>query len=291
MFSRLKLQAKSGLVLLFAATLVISGCRSSSDKFRKYDVDGKVIAVDSAKKKLTIAHKDIPGLMKAMTMDYTVSEDWVARQAKPGDHITASLVMDPEGAYLEKVTLTSTGTAPEASTSPMHIPDIGDVPPDLTFGNQDGKQVKLSQLRGRPVLLTFIYTRCPLPDYCIRMSDNFGLVARGLKKDNPALYDKLQMLSISIDPEFDTAPVLKNYGKSFASTVDPTFSHWQFASASPKDTRDFANYFGLSYSKEQGQITHSLRTALLDPNGKIVAIYNGNDWRPDDVIKDLKSLN
>jgi len=290
MFSRLKVQAKFGFAIMLAATLLISACRSNSDKFRKYDVDGKVIAVDSGKKKLTIAHKDIPGLMKAMTMDYTVSEDWVARQAKPGDHITASLVMDPEGAYLEKVTLTSTGTAPEASTSPMHIPDIGDIPPDLTFGNQDGKQVKLSQLRGRPLLLTFIYTRCPLPDYCIRMSDNFGLVARELKKDNPALYDKLQMLSISIDPEFDTAPVLKNYGKSFAATVDPTFSHWQFGSASPKDTRDFANYFGLSYSKEQDQIIHSLRTALLDPSGKIVAIYNGNDWRPDDVVKDLKNL-
>jgi protein SCO1/2 len=253
-------------------------------------MDGKVISVDAKNKKLVIAHKDIPGLMKAMTMDYKVNDDWVFRAAKPGDHITASLVLDPEGAYLEKVVLTSTGTAPEAGTSPLHEPQPGDQPPDLAFENQDGKKVKLSDFHGKPLLLTFIYTRCPLPDYCIRMSDNFGLVARQLKSSDSALYGKLQMLSISIDPEFDKGPVLRNYGKSFAGTVDPTFSHWQFASANPKDTRDFANYFGLSYDKQQDQIVHSLRTALLDPTGKIAFIYTGNDWRPDDVIRDLKTM-
>jgi protein SCO1/2 len=122
------------------------------------------------------------------------------------------------------------------------------------------------------------------------MSDNFGLVARQLKSADPAVYGKLQMLSLSIDPEFDKPAVLKNYGKSFAGTVDPTFTHWQFGSANPKDTRDFANYFGLSYEKEQDQIVHSLRTALIDPSGKIAALYNGNDWKPDDVIRDLKNM-
>jgi protein SCO1/2 len=84
--------------------------------------------------------------------------------------------------------------------------------------------------------------------------------------------------------------VLKNYGKSFAGNVDPTFQHWQFVLADPKDTRAFANFFGLSYEKEQDQIVHSLRTALLDSSGKIAAVYNGNDWRPDDAIKDLKKV-
>lgn len=253
-------------------------------------MDGKIVSVDAKNKKLVIAHKDIPGLMKAMTMDYKVNDDWVFKAAKPGDHITASLVLDPESAYLEKVVLTSTGTAPEASTSPLHEPQVGDQPPDLAFENQDGKHVKLSDLRGKPLLLTFIYTRCPLPDYCIRMSDNFGLVARQLKTGDPALYGKLQMLSLSIDPEFDKPVVLRNYGKSFAATVDPTFTHWQFGSANPKDTRDFANYFGLSYEKEQDQIVHSLRTTLIDPSGKIAAVYNGNDWKADDVIRDLKNM-
>lgn len=283
------LRTKIVVVLVLLATLAITSCRSK-EEFRRYDVDGKILAVDKANDKLTIAHKDIPGLMKAMTMDYKVNESWVARDAKPGDHITATLVLDPEGAYLEKVTLTSSGTTPEASTSAMHIPEVGDQPPDLAFENQDGKKLKLSELRGRPVLLTFIYTRCPLPDYCIRMSDNFGQISRQLKTKDPGVYDKLQMLSLSIDPEFDTPPVLKSYGKSFAGTVDPTFSHWQFGSATPKDTREFANYFGLSYDKEQDQIVHSLRTALLDPSGKIVAVYNGNDWRAEDVIRDVKNL-
>jgi protein SCO1/2 len=283
------LRNKIALASVLVAALTITSCRSK-EEFRRYDVDGKILAVDKANDKLTIAHKDIPGLMKAMTMDYKVNESWVMRQAKPGDHITATLVLDPEGAYLEKVTLTSSGTAPEASTSPMHIPEVGDQPPDLAFENQDGKKLKLSDLRGRPLLLTFIYTRCPLPDYCIRMSDNFGQIARQLKSKDPGAYEKLQMLSLSIDPEFDKPPVLKNYGKSFAGTVDPAFTHWQFGVASPKDTREFANYFGLSYDKEQDQIVHSLRTALLDGTGKIVAVYNGNDWRADDVVRDVQNL-
>jgi len=278
------------VVLAVLAVVSLIACRSSKQEFRRYTVDGKVLAVNNDKKTLTIAHKEIQGLMGAMTMDYSVNEGWVMRQAKPGDHITASLVMDPEGAYLENVTLTSTGTPIEASTNPLHEPVPGDVPPDFAFSNQDGKQVKLSELRGKPLLLTFIYTRCPLPDYCIRMSDNFGSIARQLKQNDPGLYGKLQMLSISIDPEFDTPPVLKNYGNSFAGTVDPKFEHWQFGSADPRQTRAFANFFGLSYDKEGDQIVHSLRTALLDPSGKIAAVYNGNDWRRDDVIRDLKKM-
>src|SRR5512146_1339548 len=281
----------TSVVLAVLAVISLAACRKSSDQFRHYTVDGKVLAVNKDKKTLTIAHKEIQGLMGAMTMDYSVNDGSVMRQAKPGDHITASLVMDPAGAYLESVTLTSTGTPIEASTNPLHEPLPGDVPPDFAFSNQDGKQVKLSDLRGKPLLLTFIYTRCPLPDYCIRMSDNFGLVARQLKQKDPGLYSKLQMLSVSIDPEFDTPPVLKDYGKSFAQTVDPKFEHWQFGSADAKETRAFANFFGLSYDKEGDQIVHSLRTALLDPSGKIAAVYNGNDWRRDDVIRDLKKMN
>jgi protein SCO1 len=250
-----------------------------------------VLAVNKDQKTLTIAHKEIPGLMGAMTMDYSVNDGWVMRAARPGDHITASLVMDPDGAYLENVVLTSTGAPIDPSTSSLHEPAPGDTPPDFTFMNQDGKQEKLSELRGKPLLLTFIYTRCPLPDYCIRMSDNFGLIARELKQNDPAVYGNLQMLSVSIDPEFDTPPVLKNYGKSFAGNVDPKFEHWQFGSATPKDTRAFANFFGLVYDNEGGQIVHSLRTALIDRSGKIAAVYNGNDWRPDDVIRDLKKMN
>jgi protein SCO1/2 len=280
----------TSVVLAALAVIALAACRKSSDQFRHYPVDGKVLAVNKDKKTLTIAHKEIPGLMGAMTMDYSVNDGWVMRAAKPGDHITASLVMDPYGAYLENVVLTSTGTPIDASTSPLHEPAPGDTPPDFAFSNQDGKQVRLSELRGKPLLLTFIYTRCPLPDYCIRMSDNFGLIARELKQNDPGLYGKLQMLSVSIDPEFDTPPVLKNYGKSFAGNVDPKFEHWEFGSASPKETRAFANFFGLSYDKEGDQIVHSLRTALIDPSGKIAAVYNGNDWRPEDVIRDLKKL-
>ena len=117
-------------------------------------MDGKVISVDAKNKKLVIAHKDIPGLMKAMTMDYKVNDDWVFRAAKPGDHITASLVWIPK-ALSRKGPADFDGNDAEASTSPLHEPQPGDQPPDLAFENQDGKKVKLSDF--------FMASRCCSP--------------------------------------------------------------------------------------------------------------------------------
>jgi protein SCO1 len=146
----------------------------------------------------------------------------------------------------------------------------------------------MDNLRGRPLLLTFIYTRCPLPDYCIRMSDNFAAVARELQKSDT--YSKIQLLSISIDPEYDKPQILKSYGKHYAAPVDPQFSHWQFVSASPEATRKTAEWFGLTYMEENDQIVHSLRTAVIGPDGKFVEMYRGNEWKPADAAEKLKQI-
>ena len=122
------------------------------------------------------------------------------------------------------------------------------------------------------------------------MSNNFAEIERRLKQQDPALYQKLQMLSISIDPEFDRPQVLRQYAKSYAGEVDPKLQHWQFASGSPEAIRKTADYFGLSYMKESNQIVHSLRTVLIASDGKIAGLYEGNDWRPEDVIRDLQGL-
>lgn len=137
-------------------------------------------------------------------------------------------------------------------------------------------------------MLTFIYTRCPLPDYCIRMSDNFATVARELQKSDT--YSKVQFLSISIDPEYDKPQILKSYGKRYASSVDPQFSNWQFVSGSPEATRKAAEWFGLTYMEENDQIVHSLRTAVIGPDGKFVEMYRGNEWKPSDAAEKLKQI-
>ena len=277
------------LIPLFILTVLFTACSSKpKPEPRKYDLDGKIVAVDPGAKKMTISHKAIPGFMEAMTMDYKIKDAGVFGYAQPGDHIGATLVMDPEGEYLDNVVITRTSSG--SDTSSVRVPQVGDQVPEFPFTNQGGRREKLSALRGRPVLLTFIYTRCPLPDYCIRMSGNFAEIEKQLKQSDPKTFDRLRVLSVSIDPEFDTSKILKNYGRNYAAQVDPEFRHWWFVSSSPEETRKFADFFGLSYVKDQNQIVHSLRTALISPDGKIAAIYNGNEWKPEDVIRDLKAM-
>lgn len=280
--------------LIFPVILLIvfAACNSKPKaEPRRYDFEGKIVSIDAAKKSMTIAHKDIPGFMKGMTMDFDIkNNDFVFNYAKPGDQINAVLVMDPDGAYLDKVSVVQVTPESGSSTSSAHVPQVGDEVPRFSFTNQSGKKGTLDAFRGRPVLLTFIYTRCPLPDYCIRMSSNFAQIEKQLKESDTKLYERLQVVSVSIDPEFDTPKVLKEYGKNYAAQVDPNFTHWWFVSASPEETRKFADFFGLTYVRESNQITHSLRTVLIGPEGKIVALYNGNDWKPEDAIRDLKAM-
>jgi protein SCO1/2 len=283
--------SRNTLVPILILTVLFAACSSKpKPEPKRYELEGKIVGVDAGAKKLTVAHKDIPGLMKAMTMDFKVKDSGVFGYAKKGDQISAVLVMDQGDSYLEDVVIVQNTPDSGVSTSPVHLPQVGDQVPDFTFTNQSGKKDTLSALRGRPVLLTFIYTRCPLPDYCVRMSSNFADIEKQLKQTQPKLYDKLQLVSVSIDPEFDTPKVLAAYGKNYAGQVDPKFTRWWFVTSSPDETKTFANFFGLSYMKQENQIVHSLRTALIGPDGKIAAIYNGNDWRAADVIKDLQGL-
>jgi protein SCO1/2 len=229
--------------------------------------------------------------MAGMTMPFRIQDDWVFNVARPGDELHGTLAVSPDRAYITDVSINqNAATAAGSSTSKAHLPEVGEALPDFSFVDQNGRRVHLHQFRGRPLLLTFIYTRCPLPDFCIRMSNNFGQLARDLKQASPAVYGRLQLLSISIDPEYDKPAVLMRYGKTYAGDIDPKFEHWRFVSGTPAETRKAADFFGLTYVPENGQIVHSLRTVLVAPDGKIAAQYSGNDWTPGEVAAELKKL-
>ena len=229
--------------------------------------------------------------MPAMTMPFPVQDEWVFNVARPGDELHATLAVGADRAYLTEISVNqSAATAAASSTSQAHLPQLGEAVPDFSFVDQNGRRVHLHQFRGRPLLLTFIYTRCPLPDYCIRMSNNFGQLAKDLKGASPAVYGRLQLLSISIDPEYDKPAVLLRYGKAYAGAVDPKFEHWRFVSGTAAETRRAADFFGLAYVPENGQIVHSLRTVLVAPDGKIAAQFPGNDWTTGEVEAELKKL-
>jgi protein SCO1 len=285
-------RARFSVAFIFCLVLISTSCKEKpKPEYRRYEISGRVVSVDKNAGQVILAHKEIPGFMKAMTMGFKIKEQWALDALGPGDQLNGILVVDPEGGYIENPVITkASGTQPEPSTSTMHDPQVGDKVPDFPLIAQTGKRIHLSQYAGAPLMLTFIYTRCPLPDYCIRMSNNFAETARLLKQNDPKLYAQLRMLSISIDPEYDKPEVLRKYAKNYAGTIDPDLQHWTFATGSPKQIKQVADFFGLAYEPQSGQIVHSLRTAIIDKDGKIAFVINGNGWKPEDAVQDIQSL-
>ncbi len=152
--------------------------------------------------------------------------------------------------------------------------------------NQDGKEIHLNDYRGKALLLTFIYTRCPLPEYCTLMSNNFAHIDRQLQQ-TPDIYKKTHLLSVSIDPAHDTPQVLRSYGAAHTERYqEETFAHWEFASG--EQVKELAQFFGLRYFPEKDEIVHGLKTVIIRPDGKVAKVYSGNEWKPEEVVNELK---
>jgi len=275
--------------VLVEVLVLLSGCRKeaapgASANAQRFDIRGRIVSADKAKHEVTIAHEAIPGYMEAMTMPFTLDEEWVFDVLTSGSTIQATLVVDGGRSWIESPTVTQAGDASVSEADrPGVEPEPGTELPDFTLIDQDGEKIRLSQFRGQPVVLTFIYTRCPLPDYCPLMTKNFGEIGQGLLKAGGARAKNARLLSVTIDPAYDTPPVLKDYGKRFLP-AGTTFRQWSYATGTDEEIRKITSFFGLSYWQENGQIIHGLRTIVVSPEGKVVRIFRGNDWRPEEVV-------
>ena len=275
-------------VCLFVAISCLGfvACRKSGNE-KRYDLKGKVVAVEPDKHLVTVSHEDIKGYMPGMTMAVTVKSESDLQIIQPNDQITATLVIDGKHSWLEDLIITQQGVIAPALPG-VKIAVEGDEVPNFKLRNQDNREIHLKDYRGKTLLLTFIYTRCPVPDYCTLMSDNFAQIDRTLGQD-PELYGKTHLLSISIDPEYDTPKVLRSYGAAHTGRYqDETFAHWEFAGGTNEQVKEIAQFFGLTYFPEKDQIIHALRTVIIDPQGKVAKIYGGNDWKIDEVVEELK---
>jgi protein SCO1/2 len=295
--NRIPRTRRSGFICkLFITSLVglalLPGCNrtQSEEGGRRFELKGKVVSVDKAHQQLEINHEAVPGLMEGMTMTFTLKEREPFDVVSAGDRIQATLVVTDKHTWLQDPIITKGGgddaTRADDSTQPQRGVEV----PDFTLVNQDGRAVHLQQYRGRALLLTFVYTRCPLPDYCTLMSTNFAQVERELAKD-PKLSQAAHLLSVSIDPVHDTPKVLKSYGAAHTEKyADEKFDRWEFATGQPEEIKRMATFFGLTYFDENNQIVHSLRTAIVAPDGRVYKIYRGNEWKPEDVLRDLQTL-
>jgi protein SCO1/2 len=212
----------------------------------------------------------------------------------PGDQVTAIYVVDGAQSWLEQLVITKEGAA-AASPVPGQVVEAmaGDEVPNYRLINQDGKAIRVHDYKGKTLLLTFIFTRCQVPDQCALMSSNFATVDQGLQKQ-PELYGKTHLLSVSFDPEYDTPKVLRSYGAAYTGRyTDEKFDHWVFASGCADEVKGIAQFFGLRYYTEtqsgKEQVIHSLRTVVIGPDSKIIKVYRGNEWKPEEVLKDLQA--
>ena len=236
------------------------------------------MAKDEAAGELTVKHDDIPGFMPAMTMPYKVKDRDALREVEPGDTIDADLISVDGGKeyWLQSFRITDQSGRQNAKPSIKHALKVGDPVPDIPMINQDGKQIHFGDFKGKSVLITFIYTRCPMPAFCPRLSSQFARIHEDLVK-TPGDYEKTHLLTISFDPKYDTAPVLRKYGLAYLDNHAEGFAHWDFASADPADMRKIADTFGLEYFEEDNQISHSMDIVLLTLDGT-VAKYWSTEW-------------
>jgi len=279
------------VTLLALLPLACAGSKGE-EQARRYQLKGTIISVDKPHKQVVIAHEAIAGLMEAMTMPYTLKDESAFDVMRPGDKIQATLALAGERSWLEDPIITQMPQAMANASTPVASaePQPGASVPDFTLTNQDGKQINLRQYRGQALLLTFIYTRCPLPDFCTRMSTNFAALNRALQND-PDLRAHAHLLSVTLDPAHDTPKVLRSYGAAHTENYEQEkFAQWELATGQPEEIKRLAQFFGLTYMQEGDQIVHSLRTALVGPDGKFIKIYRGNEWQPEDVLADLRLL-
>jgi protein SCO1/2 len=275
-----------------AAVAAVSCARSDE---RHFVLQGQILSIAANHKEATIKHEDIKGLMPAMTMPYRVQDAKLLDGLAPGDLIKARLVLVSNDAYLDQVL--KTGHAPlepppaeaPAAASGFELLKPGDAVPDVTLLDQDGRKREFSSFKGRTVVLTFIYTRCPMPTFCPLMDRNFAAIQRKLKND-PSFGDarrNVHLVSVSFDPLTDTPPVLKKH----ATTLDADPKTWTFLTGDRDEVDRFAARFGVSVARslsDARDITHNLRTAIIDPSGTLVKVYTGNEWTPDELLTDLK---
>ena len=292
---------RSSLACILFGVLALAGCQSTTkpeahssaaSSFKTYKLRGKVVSTNPATSEVTLDHEAIPGFMDAMTMPYKLKDANILSELHPGDVITADLIVsqNTEGdTFLDHIVVVGQAKPDYKPKVSYHVPAPGDEVPDFALRNQDGRLIHLRQFRGQDLLITFIYTRCPLPNFCPRVTHNFADINRQVAS-NPGVYGKTHLLCISFDPDNDTPERLRAYGASYiGSDAKSAFDHWDFAVPDKPVLTQLAQYFdvGLTAAAD-GSITHTLSTTLVGADGKVVKFYPGNEWTVAEVLADVK---
>ena len=265
-------------VVLLAATTACAH-RDSDAGVRRFQLTGTVVSHDTSSSRVVVNHEPVTGLMPAMTMSFELRG--VAPAMRGGDRVAAALVMTDNRSWLEDVRITAAGGRRGSGQSNAARAMPGAIVPELRLVDQDGEAFALRDLAGKAVVLTFIYTRCPLPDFCPLMVKRLESVRR--RANEAGLGDRVALLGVTLDPAFDTPIVLRTYGESVLKGAD-RFDQWTLATGSAEQVEAVTQFFGVGFRGENGLITHALTTAVVGHDGRVMRLFESNSWHPDELF-------
>lgn len=279
-----------GLILVF-----FGGCHRAAApaaQTKSYPVRGVVVKTDVSPGEVLLNHEAIPGFMGAMAMPYKLKDPGIMSELHAGDHITATLLVDtdsdgPHNPRLDQIVVTSQASPDYKPMKEYHVPQPGDAVPDFQLTSQSGKSIHFDQFKGKVLLITFIYTRCPIEDFCPRMNKNFAQIDKALASD-PAVYRQTHLMSISFDTAYDTPATLREFAKNFVAPQSA--GHWEFAVPPAAELDKMEKFFDLGVTDgENSTFNHSLSTVLIDKTGKVAVFYHTNDWDPQELLAKIRA--
>src|SRR3954471_9057551 len=280
-------------ILLIAVALSSSAaCRHPAEPERRYPVKGQILGIGTpradGRRDVSLKQEDIPGFMPAMTMAYAVKDARLLDGLAAGDIVSATLVIAGPEMHLEQITKTGHAELPDGArpVKVMDVMDPGDTVPDDPLIDQEGRTRRLSDWRGQATAVTFVYTRCPVPDFCPLMDRHFADLQRAILAD-PRLAHRVHLASISFDPRHDTVDVVRAHAAMRGA--DPRV--WSYLTGDAAAIDHLTSRFGVSTIDEKDApdtVTHNLRTAVVDPKGRLVKIYSGNEWTVDGLLTELR---
>jgi protein SCO1 len=321
-FTRAAAAAAAMMALGIAGTALVAGCSRSEQKpaisgtsktasqgsNRVFQVKGLIKELKPDGKTVVIRHEEVPNYMPAMTMPFEAKVPDELKRLAVGDPVEFRMTVTDDDVWIDQIRKAAANTSSATSnsiqnavanskpiegglptnTGPYQVLrdldplQIGDRLPEYHFTNEQGQAVNTLDCQGQALAITFIFTRCPLPNFCPRMSSNFEEAQRKLQT-MPNAPTNWHLFTISFDPEFDTPLILKSYAERYKA--DP--KHWNFLTGPPATTAEIADEFGQRFWREQGAINHNLRTAVIDASGRVQQIFQGNTWTVDDLVSEL----
>ncbi len=274
------------------AILLLASCHAPKPPADAHfsSTQGTIEHISDDRHVATIQNEAIPGYMMAMTMDFSIRDAHLLDGLSSGDRIAFTLEVTQDDSWITNVQrLGHTGVAVAESAAPAPTLKPGDMLPDAEFVAEDGRHVHLSDFRGKVVVFTFFFTRCPLPNYCPLMNRNFA-ETRARLLANQTAPTNWQFLSISFDADFDTPQTLASYADFYRKHDS---DRWLFVAATPAALAHLAAPLGLVLTRSGDSISHNLRTVVVDPQGRLFRQFNDNLWTPDElagVIRDAAEV-